>query len=197
MSKSKKIKLPITVQELRAPFLDFPKKKKYSIIYVDPPWEYRDKAKSGKRGAEFKYSCMELRDILILPVPAICKENCVLFLWATAPMLTKAEMVIRWWGFRYKTVAFTWIKTTKNGKLTWGMGSWTRANPEFLLLGVKGKPKRKSASVHSVIKSVRGKHSEKPAEARERIEKLMGKLPRIELFAREKVKGWDCWGDEV
>lgn len=22
-------------------------------------------------------------------------------------------------------------------------------------------------------------------------------LPIIELFARQKVDGWDCWGDEV
>ena len=25
----------------------------------------------------------------------------------------------------------------------------------------------------------------------------MGNLPRIELFAREKVEGWDAWGNEV
>jgi N6-adenosine-specific RNA methylase IME4 len=25
----------------------------------------------------------------------------------------------------------------------------------------------------------------------------MGDLPRIELFARQKIKGWDCWGNEV
>ena len=31
----------------------------------------------------------------------------------------------------------------------------------------------------------------------ERIEALMGDVPRIELFARERIPGWDCWGDEV
>ena len=25
----------------------------------------------------------------------------------------------------------------------------------------------------------------------------MGDIPRIELFAREKNKGWDVWGNEV
>lgn len=25
----------------------------------------------------------------------------------------------------------------------------------------------------------------------------MGDLPRIELFARQKVEGWDSWGNEV
>lgn len=41
------------------------------------------------------------------------------------------------------------------------------------------------------------KHSEKPHEAREKIVRLMGDLPRIELFARRKFPGWDCWGDDV
>lgn len=40
-------------------------------------------------------------------------------------------------------------------------------------------------------------HSEKPNEVRERIVTLMGNLPRIELFARQKVSGWDSWGNEV
>jgi N6-adenosine-specific RNA methylase IME4 len=26
---------------------------------------------------------------------------------------------------------------------------------------------------------------------------LLGDLPRIELFARQQVTGWDCWGDEI
>jgi site-specific DNA-methyltransferase (adenine-specific) len=25
----------------------------------------------------------------------------------------------------------------------------------------------------------------------------MGDIPRIELFARQKVSGWDAWGNEV
>ncbi len=40
-------------------------------------------------------------------------------------------------------------------------------------------------------------HSKKPAETRDRIVELMGDLPRIELFARQKVPGWDVWGNEV
>ena len=59
------------------------------------------------------------------------------------------------------------------------------------------RPERVSASVHSLICAPVGKHSQKPKEARERIEALMGDVPRIELFARERIPGWDCWGDEV
>ena len=32
--------------------------KKYQIIYIDPPWTYRDKAKAGDRGACCKYNVM-------------------------------------------------------------------------------------------------------------------------------------------
>ncbi|MBY0594693.1 adenine methylase, partial [Klebsiella sp. TF21-TM] len=28
---------------------------RYSLIYADPPWMFRDKAADGKRGAGFKY----------------------------------------------------------------------------------------------------------------------------------------------
>ena len=40
-------------------------------------------------------------------------------------------------------------------------------------------------------------HSKKPEEARRRIVELIGDLPRIELFARQRVPGWDAWGNEV
>ena len=26
---------------------------------------------------------------------------------------------------------------------------------------------------------------------------LLGDIPRIELFARQRVNGWDAWGNEV
>ena len=39
-------------------------------------------------------------------------------------------------------------------------------------------------------------HSRKPETMREMIEKV-SYAPRIELFARQEVSGWDCWGNEV
>lgn len=113
-------------------------------------------------------------------------------------MLKEALDVIEAWGFTYKTVAFNWVKQNKNGAgLFMGLGNWTRSNSEICLLAVKGKPKRVSAGVHSVILSPLQQHSQKPGEARDRIVELMGDLPRIELFARETAPGWDSWGNEV
>ncbi len=34
-------------------------------------------------------------------------------------------------------------------------------------------------------------------DIKNRIVKLCGDLPRIELFARQRTEGWDCWGNEV
>jgi len=51
--------------------------------------------------------------------------------------------------------------------------------------------------IKSLIESPREEHSKKPNEVRERIVELVGDIPRIELFARQKIDGWDCWGNEV
>jgi N6-adenosine-specific RNA methylase IME4 len=174
-------------------------KKKYSIILADPPWSYKDKAASGKRGAEFKYPCMDLEAIKDLPVASMAADDALLFLWITFPFLPHAEELMKAWGFEYKTLAFNWVKTNKKqtDTLFWGMGNWTRSNSELCLLGIRGKPKRVSKSVHSVIQSPIGKHSRKPAEVRDRIIELCGDLPRIELFSTETVEGWDRWGNMV
>lgn len=149
--------------------------KKYDVIYADPPWSYRDKALAGDRGAGCKYDVMSLEGIKKLPVKDLAEEDCALFMWVTMPFLEEAFAVMRAWGFEYKTCAFTWVKQNKKADtLFWGMGNWTRANAELCLLGVRGKPKRKDAGVHSVIISHIEEHSKKPSEIRDRICKLLG-----------------------
>ena len=173
--------------------------KKYNIIYADPPWQYKVYSKKGQgRSAESHYATMSIEDICKLPVDKISEENCVLFMWMTFPTLKEGLKVIEEWGFKYKTVAFVWIKRNKETpSLFLGMGFWTRANAEICILATKGNPKRISAKVHQVIISPIEEHSKKPDEARKRIVDLVGDLNRIELFARQKTDGWDCWGNEV
>ena len=172
--------------------------KKYQIIYADPPWSYRDKALAGNRGAGCKYTTQEAEWLNNLPVNSIADTNCILFLWVTMPKLNECFELIKAWDFEYKTCAFTWVKRNKKAQSWfWGMGRWTRANAELCLLATKGKPKRINAGVSSVIDTPIGKHSAKPGVVRDRIVQLVGDLPRIELFARERAPGWDCWGDGV
>ena len=177
--------------------IPFPNKK-YNIVYADPCWSYKDKAKSGKRGADFKYETQSDLWIKTLPIQDISEDDCLLFMWVTMPFLKVGLEVIESWGFEYKTCGFNWVKKNKiSDSWFWGMGNWTRSNSELCLLGVKGKPKRLSASVHSVIDTRIEHHSKKPDCVRDKIVELCGDLPRIELFARQKVEGWDSWGNEV
>lgn len=170
--------------------------KKYNIIYADPPWDYNDKGCNG--AANNHYTSMTAEKICNLPVNQIADKNCILFLWVTYPKIQEAMKIIEAWGFTYKTIGFQWIKLNKNEiGCYFGLGRWTRGNTEPCLIAVKGKPKRISASVSQLIFAPITKHSEKPPVVRDKIIELIGDLPRIELFARQKTDGWDCWGNEV
>ena len=140
---------------------------------------------------------MSLTELTKLPVSSISASDAVLFLWATYPMLPDAFKLITAWGFVFKTVAFTWVKTTKSGSYPIGLGYWTRANPELCLLATRGRPTRNDRSIPNLLISPRREHSRKPDEIRQRIVRLCGDLPRVELFARERTPGWYVWGNEV
>ena len=177
--------------------IPFPNKK-YNIIYADPPWEYKDKALAGNRGAGCKYPTQNSHWLSCLPVQLIAEKDCLLFLWVTMPKLNECFELIKAWEFEYKTCAFTWVKRNKvANSWFWGMGRWTRANAELCLLATKGKPKRINAGVHSIVDERIEKHSKKPDVVRDKIIELVGDLPRIELFARNYTPGWDVWGNEV
>tara|TARA_A100001011_G_C13911317_1_gene675201 strand:- start:45 stop:608 length:564 start_codon:yes stop_codon:yes gene_type:complete len=181
--------------------------KKYNIIYADPPWRYW---MGGNKNQSNHYDCLEINDIANLPVKNISEKNCLLFVWVTFPILDLSFKVIQDWGFKYSTCAFVWVKTNKNFKIDqmsflpednfnsfWGLGSWTRSNAEICLLAKKGSIERKSRSVHQLIYDPVREHSRKPDCVRDKIVQLCGDLPKIELFARQKHDGWDCWGNEV
>jgi N6-adenosine-specific RNA methylase IME4 len=173
---------------------------KFKCIYADPPWQYKVYSKKGQgRSAENHYPTMSKEDIFSLPVSEIADEDCILFLWVTFPCLLDGLEAIKQWGFKYKTLGFCWVKRCKKqtSKWFWGLGFWTRANPEICIIATKGNPKRVSKSVHSVVDTPIEYHSKKPDIVRERIVQLIGDIPRIELFAREQSNGWVCVGNEV
>lgn len=174
------------------------KMKKYKLIYADPPWKYQDKSKSHGGGAESHYECLSIAEMCSLPVNNLAEDNAVLLMWVTMPMLEVCFEVIKAWEFKYKTCAFTWVKTNKDGSIYMGMGRHTRANAEICLLATRGRGiPRINAGIYNTQMCGRGKHSEKPRQFRDSIESLYGDVSRIELFAREKTPGWDVWGNEV
>ena len=163
----------------------------YQIIYADPPWRYRNNRTGGSMlPQDHHYPKMTTEEICALPICDIADKNCALFLWATVPMMEDAFKVLEAWGFKYKTMLF-WRKI-----MSWGMGFWYRGQVEVLILGIKGKLKAFRIQKANFVEAKVREHSRKPEEFYELIE-MVELGPRIELFARNKREGWDCWGNEV
>ena len=175
--------------------------KRYEIIYADPPWRYNARNNPNTKfggGVHAHYPTMSFDEIKALPIEKIAAEDCALFLWTTFPYIDKQLEVFSAWGFTYKTLGFSWIKLNKRNQQTFfGTGYYTKSNCECCLLGVKGKMKPISNYVSSCLILPRREHSRKPDEVRNAIVQLFGDRPRIELFAREQIENWDCWGNEV
>lgn len=174
----------------------------YDVILADPPWFYRDRRNGGSKfggGAQKHYPVMKLDELLALPVVTIAAPRSVLFMWTTFPRLEWALAVMKAWGFKYRTLGFSWIKTNrKSGGYYFGVGFYAKSNAEVCLLGTRGRPLHPATNgVSSAIVSPLMQHSRKPDEARRRIELMYPDARKIELFAREQPEGWDVWGNQV
>ena len=137
-----------------------------------------------------------------LPVKNIASKDSVLLLWATSPLLPEALATMDSWGFDYKTIAFCWVKFyKKSNKPFMGLGYYTRANVELVLLGTKKKGAtlpRCNKGIRQLVMSRIGDHSAKPNTVRDRIKKLYDdKFSKLELFARTEYSGFICIGNEI
>jgi N6-adenosine-specific RNA methylase IME4 len=171
---------------------------RFSVIYADPPWEFKTYSGKGKqRSAERYYDTSSLDAIKALPIADLAAPDCRLFLWGVMPETPGALEVIKAWGFEFKTAGFVWVKQNRSGEgLFTGMGYHTRANAEICWLATRGSPMRMDLGVHSIVLAPVGAHSAKPEEVRRRIERLcVG--PYLELFGRCAVPGWTVFGNEV
>jgi N6-adenosine-specific RNA methylase IME4 len=176
--------------------------KKYQIIYADPPYSYGEMKprKSLHRGGNpmSHYGVMTINEICKLPVGDYAQSDSALFLWITNPKLPFGFQILSAWGFDYKTT-LTWVKTTKTGNIDkGGLGFYFRGATEHILFGTRG---------HFIIPtylrqpnvflSPKTRHSEKPQCVVDLIEHCYPSCSKIELFARRRRMGWDCWGNEV
>lgn len=168
----------------------------FDLIMADPPWLFENYSKAGEaKNACAQYDCMSLDDIKAMPVSHLAGGDCLLWLWATNPMLPQAFEVMSAWGFTFKT-AGTWVKHTVNGKLAFGTGYIHRCANEPWLIGTLGSPKC-ARNVRSVVEARVREHSRKPDEAFAAAEMLMPSARRVELFSRERRPGWSHWGNET
>lgn len=196
------------IQRVRTPRLILPQNQQ--LLYADPAWDYDDKAHSGKRGVGYKYPPQKFMDIARMNIPRIMADDAVCFMWVTCPNLHYSIEVMEAWGFEYRTVGFVWVKKNSINIDTdfMGMGNWTRANAELILLGVRGKPHRISKKIRQVVRYMEDhdptvierrilEHSAKPPVFRQLITGLMGEVPRTELYARDVAKGWNQYGHGI
>jgi N6-adenosine-specific RNA methylase IME4 len=172
----------------------------FSTILVDPPWRFQNR--TGKMAPEHRrlrrYRTMGVEEIQALPVAGHARDKSHLYLWCPNALLDDGLSILKAWGFTYKT-NLVWLKIRKDGGPDGrGVGFYFRNVTELLLFGVRGKlrtlaPGRRQVNV---IARRKREHSRKPDEQYALIEQC-SPGPYLELFARERVPGWTCWGDEV
>jgi N6-adenosine-specific RNA methylase IME4 len=170
-------------------------KRKYGVILADPEWRFepwsRETGMDRAPDNHYPTSCTEV--IAARDVPSIAARDCVLFLWATGPMMPHALVVMGAWGFDYKSQAI-WRKSRI------GTGYWFRSVHELLLVGTRGAIPAPAMGTQpeSVIDAPSGEHSAKPEEVLKLIETWYPTIPKIELNRRGAARpGWDAWGNEV
>lgn len=168
---------------------------RYGVIVADPEWRFEpwSRASGMDRAADNHYPTSVTEVIAARPVADIAADDCVLFLWATAPMLPHALLVMAAWGFDYRS-NYVWAKDR------WGTGYWNRNKHEHLLVGTRGKIPAPAIGTQrpSLIEAAVGEHSEKPECFLEMIEEYFPTLPKIELNRRGLArKGWAAWGNEA
>lgn len=194
----------------------------FPVIEADFPWNYENRSPLGeKKNAKAHYECMSIEEIKQFPLSALAAKDCALFLWVTWPMMPHWNPVIEALGFKYSGLAWEWRKfNPATGKYAFSTGYGTRKNLEPCLLCTRGNPSLKAelpedlfgmGRVPEGVRSVRDwmecwpddeirararEHSRKPDERYDRIETMFDG-PYIELFARQRRKGWTAWGKQV
>jgi N6-adenosine-specific RNA methylase IME4 len=169
--------------------------RRYGVIVADPPWRFEPYSRETgmDRAADNHYPTSGVAEIAALPVPTIAADDCVLFLWATVPCLEYALVVLKAWGFVYRS-QYVWVKDRI------GLGFWSRNKHEILLIGTRGHIPAPAPGTQwpSVIEAPVGAHSVKPEAALQMIEHYYLSLRKIELHRRGPARlGWDAWGDEA
>lgn len=163
--------------------------KKYKTILADPPWDINQRGKHNNRSAESHYKLMKLEQIKNMPIANLCTENAHLYLWCPNGLLPQALDVIKAWGFTYRC-DLVWCKPRLS------LGNYIRTAHETLLFATRGKAPVKFHGQPSFIFAPQQEHSHKPEESICAILRLSDG-PYLELFARRRFPGWDCWGDEI
>ncbi len=173
---------------------------RYATVLIDPPWRFINR--TGKVAPEHRrlnrYRTMSTDELGRLLVPGLAAERSHLYLWCPNALLPDGLALLAAWGFTYKT-NIVWYKVRKDGGPDGrGVGFYFRNVTELVLFGIKGgmrtlAPGRRQTNI---IVQRKREHSKKPDELYDVIQ-ACSPGPYLELFARERARDWDSWGDEV
>jgi N6-adenosine-specific RNA methylase IME4 len=174
------------------------RQRSYGVILVDPAWRFETWSPRGQgKAASQYYDVMSLGEIMTLPVAELATDDAALMLWFPQNFGEPAYATMRAWGFEPKTLG-TWAKQSKTGtKWAFGTGKWLHSTAEFFLLGTRGRPRVTARSERNLIVAPVREHSRKPDEMHRKLERMFPHVLRCELFARRRVEGWDCWGEQL
>jgi len=168
--------------------------KKYQIIYADPPWDVMRGPdwNSNKSSNPLPYPTMSIEEIKELPVKEIAAKDAHLYLWTINKYIEQSYEVARKWGFK-PSCLLTWCKP-KHGI---GIGGTYIQTTEHLLFCRRGILTAQNRIDSTWFEHKRLKHSQKPQMFRNMIVEISGDLRRIELFARDRILGWDSIGFDI
>src|SRR5262249_56578370 len=145
--------------------------KRYSIIVSDSEWRFEPWSRETgmDRAADNHYPTTHTEELIekrAAMVRKIAAKDCVLYAWATVPMLPQALQFMTECGFEYKSHQ-VWIKDQV------GTGYWFRNAHELLLVGTKGTIPAPAPGTQfaSAIPAPVGEHSAKPELFLDQIEK--------------------------
>lgn len=172
----------------------------FDIGVIDPPWDYSNKQEKDSARGGFSYPPLTRKGLLALPLSCVFNERALLFLWITSPQLVydnqgiSIAQILKAWGFQGATIAFSWLKTNRDGSDYSGTGRYTSSNMEHVIIARRGKAlPRVRKDIKQIIRAPISKHSEKPYELYTRIEQLYGLSNEtgapyqfIEFFARKQ-----------
>ena len=174
---------------------------KFSIFCIDPPWP---KQKGGKRSIRPKqdkhlnYKTLSVLDIFtlldkeIFP-SAIWPHN--IFMWTVDEFLTECETRMLRRGYK------------KHARLIWDKGNGVapaftvRYSHEYVIWWYKptfpGISKDTRGKYSTVLRENSREHSRKPDCFYKMVEDWYPNEKKLDVFSREKRKGWEQYGDEI
>ena len=181
----------------------FNTKKRYDIIYTDPPWKQgkggRKAVRPNSSGGKLDYPTMTMQEIKTLHKDVLSrlvntKHN--VFMWTIDKYLIDAQRMMEDLGYTLHT-RITWDKVTGVAP-----AFTVRFSSEYLLWfyqkGNMLKPHDNARGKYATVMTEQvTSHSQKPEHAYLMLEDMFRGKEKLELFARNYRESWDCWGNEV